>query len=663
VVGLLLCAVYAAVPTHFVVFRELVLYTVTEVGAVLAIVAGVALYRPVAPKAWLLIAAGLASISIGDLLFGVYEVIDRNPFPSPADAFYLAGYPCLAAGLVVAIRCQGRTEDRRALIDSAIIAVSAGLLAWAYIIQPAVSSDLTPFAAAVTSAYPIADIGVLAITLRFVMGSHWDAPALRLLVLGLFLTFVGDFVYQGDVLGGAGSNTVFVNTTLLLGVVVMGLAGLHRSMTALTAPTEGPGERAERPDALRFVLLAGACMVPPVVLAVQAIRGEKLFVPAVVTATVVLVALVGARFADITGRAYRSADREAVLSRYASALLAAEGEEELFAVARQAAIAVVGGRGVDIVRIGSGTGRAGDVVVAPVEVRGEVVAELVADADHAGLSRSRHSLATVATELALALEREGLLATERAAAAALAERNERLRELDRMKDQFVSTVSHELRTPLTSMIGYLEIVLEGEAGELNPEQKRFLEVVNRNSDRLNQLIDDILFVARVDAGKFSIEKEWTDLSKLAREAGESARGAAGRTGLDVRVSAHDELRVWADPVRLGQLLDNLLSNAVKFTPEGGVVSLDVAARGDNVRVEVSDTGVGIPEDEMTRLFERFFRASTGTAARGTGLGLQIVKTIAEAHGGTVSVASRVGQGTTFTIDLPMRSDGAEAAAR
>lgn len=93
------------------------------------------------------------------------------------------------------------------------------------------------------------------------------------------------------------------------------------------------------------------------------------------------------------------------------------------------------------------------------------------------------------------------------------------------------------------------------------------------------------------------------------------------------------------------------------------MSLDVAPRGDNVRVEVSDTGVGIPEDEMTRLFERFFRASTGTAARGTGLGLQIVKTIAEAHGGTVSVASRVGQGTTFTIDLPMRSDGAEAAAR
>jgi signal transduction histidine kinase len=309
------------------------------------------------------------------------------------------------------------------------------------------------------------------------------------------------------------------------------------------------------------------------------------------------------------------------------------------------------------------TGR-GHAFSAPIEVRGENVAELVADAKPARLQAVHESLVTVARQLSLALDRESLLASVREAADRLGEQNEQLRELDRMKDQFVSSVSHELRTPLTSMVGYLELVLDEEAGELTEDQRRFLEVVNRNCDRLNRLVDDILFVARVDAGRLSLKREWVDVEAVADEAVESAGAAAQRSGIAVElVTEGDSQPMWLDPTRLAQLLDNLLSNAIKFTPDGGAVTVTVAGRGgDGVHLEVADTGVGIPEAEQARLFERFFRASTAAVARGTGLGLSIVKSIAEAHGGTVAVRSAPGVGTTFLVDLPAQAAPEAAVA-
>jgi signal transduction histidine kinase len=305
---------------------------------------------------------------------------------------------------------------------------------------------------------------------------------------------------------------------------------------------------------------------------------------------------------------------------------------------------------------------------APIEVRGGVVAELVADVDPLTLTRRRHLLNTVALELSLALEREELLAGERAAALSLAEQNEQLRELDSMKDQFVSTVSHELRTPLTSMVGYLELLLDREVGELTEEQAHFLEIVNRNAARLNALVDDILEVARADAGRLTLERQDMDLVALAAAEVESSRAAADRKGVDVRLESSDErLSIWADPTRVDQLLGNLLSNAVKFTPEGGSVTVSVRRGGDTAILEVSDTGVGIPPGEVDRLFDRFFRASTAGTVQGTGLGLAIAKSIAEAHGGTIAARSAEGEGTTFTVELPLSAvpaaDGATVEAQ
>jgi signal transduction histidine kinase len=647
--GLLLCVAYAAVPTDRIVLRDLVIYTLAELGAILAIVVGVRRYRPAAPQAWLLIAGGLAFWTVGDVLWSAYALAGKDPFPSPADLFYLGGYPLLAAGIVIAFRHRSPRRDQRPLIDAGIVAVSAMLLAWVYIVEPTrADAELGTPETLVSVAYPFGDILVLAVAVRFVLGTSWAVSALRLLVGGLALTLVADIIYALDVLA-LQEDTLLVDTMLLLGIVLIGVAGLHPSMTALTDELD---EEPSRADVVRLSLIGCVSLVPPAVLTAQAVRDEPLYLGATISAMVVLSALVVTRLVVVTEHSQRAADREATLSGYAAELLAADGAPELYALAERTAGELVEPGTARLVEPGA----AAHPISAPVTVQGKVVAELAVDAKQSRPVPVRDSLTSVAAQLSLALERERLLSTEREAARTLAEQNEQLRELDRMKDQFVSIVSHELRTPLTSMVGYLEFVLEGETGGLNEEQEQFLRIVERNCDRLNELVDEILFVARVDAGRFALAPESVDLNDLVEAAAKSAQVAARRKGIEVSLSAGDELPpLWADGTRLTQVLDNLLSNAVKYTPDGGTVRMSLTRRGGTAHVEVADTGVGIPADEVGRLFEPFFRASTAVTIPGTGLGLSIVKAIVEAHGGTISVESEEGMGTTFSVDLPLQA--------
>jgi PAS domain S-box-containing protein len=265
---------------------------------------------------------------------------------------------------------------------------------------------------------------------------------------------------------------------------------------------------------------------------------------------------------------------------------------------------------------------------------------------------------------------EALLAKERTARAdaeaaqqRLAEQNERLRELDRLKDEFISLVSHELRTPLTSIHGYLELLLDGGAGELAPEQERFLTVVVRNSKRLMHLVGDLLFMAQVEAGKLALELGEVELKEVVAECLEAAKPVADDRSIELVADVEETPSMLGDRSRLVQVLDNLISNALKFTPRSGRVSVRVSVADDAALVEVADTGVGIPAEEQDRLFERFFRSSTATeqAIPGTGLGLTIAKAIVERHGGTIELESAVGTGTTVRVRLPIRAPSAVAA--
>jgi signal transduction histidine kinase len=268
-------------------------------------------------------------------------------------------------------------------------------------------------------------------------------------------------------------------------------------------------------------------------------------------------------------------------------------------------------------------------------------------------------------------EREILLLAERLALTeaeharrVLARQNERLLELDRLKDEFLALVSHELRTPLTSIVGYVEYLVDGKVGELSEEQQGVLQVIERNAQRLTRLVSDLLLVAQVEAGKLALEETPVDLVTIASQCVEAARPAAERKAIELTFVAGAVPVLRADPARLAQLLDNLLANAVKFTPAGGRVDLSVGADVGVATVEVADTGPGIPAEEQERLFERFYRTEHATrdAVPGSGLGLAIAKALAEAHGGALKVDSEVGRGAVFRVELPLDRDRAGNAS-
>jgi PAS domain S-box-containing protein len=242
--------------------------------------------------------------------------------------------------------------------------------------------------------------------------------------------------------------------------------------------------------------------------------------------------------------------------------------------------------------------------------------------------------------------------------------NNRLLELDRMKDELVALVSHELRTPLTSIRGYLELLLdEARDAGLGATHVDWLNIIDRNAVRLLRLVEDLLLKAQDAAGTIALDRTDVDISAVVEHCIQVGGPVAKARGIALHGESEELAPVSGDPVRLGQVIDNLVSNALKFTPPGGRVDVRAYSHEAGIRIEVADTGVGIPEAEQHRLFERFYRTSQAEseAVPGAGLGLSIAKAIVEGHGGAISCRSSDGVGTTLVVELPLAGPVESAA--
>jgi protein-histidine pros-kinase len=226
-------------------------------------------------------------------------------------------------------------------------------------------------------------------------------------------------------------------------------------------------------------------------------------------------------------------------------------------------------------------------------------------------------------------------------------------EADRLKSEFFGLVSHELRTPLTSIQGYSELLADRERSRVSEAGRGFLDVIVRNARRLDRLVQDLLLVTQVEAGTFGIDVGEVDPEKLARHCEEEATPVAESEGVTLSVAAEPLPHFAGDQDRLAQVLDNLVSNAIKFSSRGGRVEVVIGAHRGECMIEVSDTGIGIPAEQIPLLFDRFFRSASDGQVQGIGLGLAITKAIVERHWGRIKVLSEPGIGSTFRVMIPM----------
>ncbi len=228
-----------------------------------------------------------------------------------------------------------------------------------------------------------------------------------------------------------------------------------------------------------------------------------------------------------------------------------------------------------------------------------------------------------------------------------------IEHLERVRQEFLSNISHELRTPLTSILAFVETLEDGAIDDEENNQ-RFLGVIRKNAQRMHHLIDDILELSSIESGKINLQLKQINLAAHIEEAFTNLSSKASERQIKLVNKVTEDVRVFADVVRLEQMLTNLIDNAIKFNREAGNVIVSHAENGTKDTISVADTGEGISNEHLQRIFERFYRTDRARSRDigGTGLGLAIVKHLARLHGGEVSVASAVGKGTTFSVELP-----------
>ncbi len=237
--------------------------------------------------------------------------------------------------------------------------------------------------------------------------------------------------------------------------------------------------------------------------------------------------------------------------------------------------------------------------------------------------------------------------------------NEKLKEYNQLKDEFVSTVSHELRTPLSIIMGAIRLVLDERPGQIVKEQRDVLATAMESVKRLSRIVDSLLSISKIESGKLDLRKTVINICELIQDTISNYKSLAQENGLSLDFEIPQKsVEICLDPDKTKEVLKNLISNSIKFTPEGGWIKVICTEQDKEILVSVQDSGVGIAKEDIPKLFDKFiqFDRKAGPGEKGTGLGLAIVKKLVEIHGGKIKVESEVGQGTIFTISLPLTTE-------
>jgi len=247
----------------------------------------------------------------------------------------------------------------------------------------------------------------------------------------------------------------------------------------------------------------------------------------------------------------------------------------------------------------------------------------------------------------------------------LARKNEELTHLDQLKSDFMATMSHELRTPLTSIIGYSDMLLSGMTGELNEKQSAFVDSILKGGESLLNLINDVLDLTKIEAGRLELNREAVDLRAALLGVLPVVKPRAQDKRIRISTFLPTDLPlVWADPGKLNQILLNLITNGIKYTHENGSVSVEARTMDDFVEIWVNDTGIGIAREDQDKVFQRFTQidSSATRSQGGTGLGLAIVRELVELHGGAIRLQSKLGKGSSFIFTMPISTKPADPLA-
>ncbi|WP_341229036.1 hybrid sensor histidine kinase/response regulator [Nocardioides salarius] len=627
-----------------------------------------------------LVAAGVSASALGDLVWLVIYWRDGQPDASLADVGYLTSYLLLAAALVLVVVVRREPGTRvDALVDALTIVTVSLLLLWSLTIEAIVGDDSAPAAVrAIWAAYPVADAVLLALVLRVLVSRSGRSHLGIAFAIGVGCWLFSDLGYLLFVPGGA--VTALLDVGWMLGALFLALSiRWHRSRPArVRTPVSGLTGRGA---AARLSLAVLPLLVPPLV----DIREHRLddggSTAPIYAAMAVLVALTWARTARLlqserTARATaaRSERRYATLSANSSdavVVLDAEGRlvddsPDLARLLPHLAEVRAGQHWLDLVGTGD-TASLRDAIAAAAAAPGSAVtAETNVAEDRGGQARSDQGrwLGIRVVDLLHDADVAGVvvavsdISAAKRAEAELADARDAALEGSRAKSAFLATMSHEIRTPMNGVIGLTSLLRET---ELDPRQRSYVDGVHAAGDALLAVINDILDFSKVEAGHLDLEEIDFDLVQVLEEVAGLVWDRAREGGLELLAYCSPQLppHLHGDPARLRQVLLNLAANAVKFTHDGEVVvSAHLESRTDDrvmVRLEVSDTGVGIDDDALPWIFEPFSQADSSTTRRygGTGLGLAIADRLVRAMGGTMGVTSTVGVGSTFWCSVPL----------